>query len=73
MAAAVRAGLVEGIFEAVRNAKRDTGGLAKLQGALSIPMQKRQSGGGAWQDELKNIARCLDVITGPSGKEGRQK
>ena len=74
MAAAVRAGLVDCIFEAVGDAKRDAGGLAKLHGTLSIPMQERQSGGGAGQDKLKNVACCLDAIIGPSYKDcGQQK
>ena len=73
MAATVWAGLVDCIFEAVGSAKRDTGGLAKLHGALAIPMQKRESGGGAWQDELKNIADCLDAIIGPSYEDCGQE
>jgi hypothetical protein len=36
-------------------------------------MQKRQSGGGTWQDELKNIAGCLNAIIGPRHEDCGKK
>ena len=73
MAAAVRAGFVDGIFEAVGDTERDPGGFPKLYGALSIPVQKRQSGGGPWKDELKNVPGRLDAIIGASHKDCGQE
>ena len=73
MAASVRTSLVYGIFESIGNPESDAGGLAKLHCALSIPMQERQSGGGAGQDELKYIAGCLYAIIGPSYKDCGQE
>ena len=73
MAASIRTSLVYGIFEAVGDSESDAGRLAKLHGALSIPMQKRQPGGGTGQDELKNIAGCLDAIIGPRHEDCGKK
>jgi hypothetical protein len=61
-AAAIRTTLVNRVLQKVGDAKGHTGGRAEFERSASVPVNERESGRGARQHELQNVAGGFDAV-----------